>query len=87
MRGIPFYTITDDAITHDKSDFVEKWGNQFSSFYDIIKMYEDQLKLAKKLNQNYVSAINNMFKQKINNEAELCVNNSAKKKDVKTKQI
>ena len=31
-------------------------------------MYEDQLKLTKKLNQNYVSAINNMFKQKINNE-------------------
>jgi len=87
MRAIPFYMITNDAITHDKSDFVEKWGNHFSSFYDIIEMYEDQLKLTKKLNQNYVSAINNMFKQKINNEAELCVDNSVKKKDVKTKQI
>ena len=51
-----------DAIQYEKKDFIEKYGKEFESFFDIIHMYEDRIKFLKKAHKDTQEMINNYCK-------------------------
>tara|TARA_R100000697_G_scaffold18290_1_gene25396 strand:+ start:2536 stop:2724 length:189 start_codon:yes stop_codon:yes gene_type:complete len=56
------FIMQQDAIQYEKKDFIEKYGKEFESFFDIIHMYEDRIKFLKKAHKDTQEMINNYCK-------------------------